>query len=41
MGGNVQGKNFLGGSFLNADIIATAKILFVKSLLPSILNDYI
>ena len=41
IGGNVQGRNFLGGSFLNADIFATAKSLFVKSLLPSILNDYI
>ena len=41
MGGNVQGRNFLGGSFPDADIFATAKSLFVKSLLCSILNDYI
>ena len=41
MGGNVQGRNFLGGIFLDADIFATAKSLFVKSLLCSILNDYI
>ena len=36
MGGNVQ-----GGSFPDTNIFATAKSLFVKSLLPSILNDYI
>ena len=41
MSGNVQGRNFLGGSFPDADIFATAKSLFVKSLLCSILNDYI
>ena len=41
MGGNVQGRNFLGGSFPDADIFATAKSLFVKSLICSILNDYI
>ena len=41
MGGNVQGENFLGGSFPDTTIFATAKSLFVKSLLPSILNDYI
>ena len=41
MGGNVQGRNFLGESFSDADIFATAKRLSVKSLLPSILNDYI
>ena len=40
MGGNVQGVNFLGGSFPDTNIFATAKSLFVKSLLPSILNDY-
>ena len=39
--GNVQGVNFLGGSFPDTNIFATAKSLFVKSLLPSILNDYI
>ena len=41
IGGNVQGVNFLGGSFPNTNIFATAKSLFVKSLLLSILNDYI
>ena len=41
MGGNVQGGNFPGGSFADTNIFATAKSLFVKSLLPSILNDYI
>ena len=41
MSGNVQGRNFLGGSFPDADIFATAKSLFVKSLLCSVLNDYI
>ena len=40
MGGNNQGGNFLGGSFPDADTFATAKSLFIKSLLPSILNDY-
>ena len=40
MGGNVQGGNFLGGSFPDKDIFATAKSLFVKRLLPSILNNY-
>ena len=41
MGGNVQGVNFLGGSFPDTNIFATAKRLFVKSLLPSILNNNI
>ena len=41
MGGNVQGMNFLGGNFPDTSIFATAKSWFVKSLLPSILNDYI
>ena len=41
MGGNVQGGNFLGGSFPDTDIFATAESMFVKSLLLSILNDYI
>ena len=41
MSWNVQSGNFLGGSFPDADIFATAKSLFVKSLLPFILNDYI
>ena len=41
MGGDVQGGNFLCGSFPATDIFATAKSLFVKSLLPSILNNYI
>ena len=41
MSGNVQVRNFLGGTFPGSDIFATAKSLFVKSLLPSILNDYI
>ena len=41
IGGNVQGVNFLGGSFPNTNIFATAKSLFVESLLLSILNDYI
>ena len=41
MSGNVQGRNFLSGSFPDADIFATAKSLFVKSLLCSILIDYI
>ena len=41
MSGNVQGRNFLGGSFPDADIFATAKSLFVKILLCSVLNDYI
>ena len=41
MGGNVQGGNFLGGSFPDTDISDTSKSLFVKSLLPSILNNYI
>ena len=41
MGRNVQGGNFLGGSFPDTNIFATAKSLFVKSLLPSILNKYI
>ena len=41
MGGNVQRRNFLGGNFLDADIFATAKSLFVKSLPRSILNNYI
>ena len=36
MGGNVQ-----GGSFPDTDIFATTKSLFVKILLPSILNNYI
>ena len=36
MGGNVQGRNFP-----DADIFATAKSLFVKSLPRSILNNYI
>ena len=27
MGGNVQGRNFLGGSFPDADIFVTAKSL--------------
>ena len=40
MSGNVQSVNFLGGSFPDTNILATAKSLFVKSLLPSILNDY-
>ena len=40
MAGNVQGRNFLGGSFPDADIFATAKSFFVKSLLRSILNNY-
>ena len=40
MAGNVQGTNFLGGSFPDADIFATAKSFFVKSLLRSILNNY-
>ena len=41
MSGNVQGRNFLSGSFPDADIFATAKTLFVKSPLCSILIDYI
>ena len=41
MGGNVQGRNFLGGNFPDTDIFATAKSLFVKSLPRSILNNYI
>ena len=41
MSGNIQGRNFLGGSFPDPDKFATAKSLFVKSLLCSILNDYI
>ena len=41
MGGNVQGMNFLGENFPDTSIFATAKSWFVKSLLPSILNDYI
>ena len=41
MVGNVQGGNFLGGRFPDTNIFATAKSLFVKSLLPSILNGQI
>ena len=41
MSGNIQGRNFLGGSFPDPDKFATAKSLFVKSLLCSILNDCI
>ena len=41
MSGNVQGRNFPSGSFPGADIFVTAKSLFVKSLLCSILIDYI
>ena len=41
MSGNVQGRTFLSGSFPDADIFATAKSLFVKSLFCSILIDYI
>ena len=41
IGGNVQGGDFLGGSFPDTNIFATAKSLFVKSLLPSNLHDYI
>ena len=41
MSGNVQGRNFLGDTLPDADIFATAKSFFVKSLLCSILNDYI
>ena len=41
MSGNVQGRNFLGESLPDADIFATAKSFLVKSLLCSILNDYI
>ena len=33
MSGNVQGRTFLSGSFPDADIFATAKSLFVKSVL--------
>ena len=36
MGGSVP-----GGSFPYTNIFATTKSFFVKSLLPSILNDYI
>ena len=39
--GNVQVRTFLSGSFPDADIFATAKSLFVKSLLCFILIDYI
>ena len=41
MGGDVQVRNFLGGTFPDSDIFATAKSLFVKSLVPFILNEYI
>ena len=41
MGGNVLDRDFLGGSFPDTDVFTTTKSLFVKSLLLSILNDYI
>ena len=41
MGGNVQGGTFLGGSFPDTNIFVTTKCLFIKSLLPSILNNHI
>ena len=41
MGRNVQGSNFLGGTFPDTNIFVTDKRFFIKSLLPFILNDYI
>ena len=41
MGGNVKGGTFLIGSFPDTNTFVTTESLFIKSLLPSILNDHI